>query len=410
MRAVLALLVFLAAVAPAHAAQPGFAYSHGGQLVTAAADGTGRVTLVGDLQISDPVWSPDGSMLAHVTYPEIISRFAYASVFLRRLGDARRTALPGGGDYTAWPAWTPDGAELVLSVVDVDPDTTGTSLVAIDLRSGARRTLTSTGHSDSDLDVSPDGRWVAFARDNAAVWIVPLTGGEAVRVTDGTDPTWSPDGRRLAIVRHRDIAIHDLASGATERIRSPGSDVEPAWSPDGRRILFSSNRDFRAAHSFEIHSMDPDGGCVTQLTWSAVPAGDPDARPGVPAHRGRCGGRTVRYRGPKVSGRWLYAGRRFGDLLLSTYGRDVAYRDCARPGRCRAPLELSHRSACAASAELRDLGGWRRFGAARYARGPHGRWILHTGRRVVEIRGAGRDPLPVLRRLGRLARGSTRGC
>lgn len=407
MRALLALLVVLAAAAPASAA--GFAYSRGGELVTAAPDGTGQVTLIPDLHVTDPVWSPDGASLAHVTHPDVISRFAYSSVFLRRLGDDRSVALPGG-DYASAPAWTPDGNGLLLSVVDVDPDTTGASLVVMDLRTGARRTLTDTVHYDSDPDVSPDGRWVAFSRDNASVWLIPLTGGEAVRVADGMDPSWSADGRRLAIVQSRDIAVHDLAAGTTDRIRSPGSDIEPAWSPDGRRILFSSNRDFRAAHSFEIHSMDPDGGCVTQLTWSAASAGNPDARPGVPAHRGRCGGRTVRYRGPEIGGRWLHAGRRFGDLLLSTYGRDVGYRDCARPGRCRVPLELSHRSACATADELRELGPWRRFGAARYTRGTRGAWVLRTGRRVVEIRGAGGNPVRVLRRLGRLSRPSTRGC
>ena len=401
MRALLALLLLLTPCAPARAAGIGLAYTLGDDVVVAAADGSERRALgagSSDEAPAGPAWSPDGAALAMTWHSKFISRFASTSVRVTPLDDPGRTGPPL--NYSAVdPAWTPQGTEIVVAATRIDRDVLGQRLVAVDVATGEGRAITDTDRYDSDPDVSPDGRWIAFTRDNAAVWVVPLAGGEAVRVTDGTDPSWSPDGRRLALELSGDIAVYDLATRSTSRIASTrSSDAGPAWSPEGRRILFSSDRDFPAAGSFEIHSMDPDGGCVTQLSWSAVAARDPEARPAVAAHRGPCGGRTVPYRGPRITGRWLHAGRRFGDLVLSTYGRRVAYEDCARPGRCRVPVTLDHRSACQG---LIDVSGrWRRSGAALVARRSDHLALLSAGR-LVEIRGAGER---ILRRLGAPAR------
>ena len=68
----------------------------------------------------------------------------------------------------------------------------------------------------SDARLSPDGSTVAFvgARVSLAanqmekhIYTIPLTGGEAARVTyhgkSNTRPRWSPDSRRIAFVSNR---------------------------------------------------------------------------------------------------------------------------------------------------------------------------------------------------------------
>src|SRR5262245_18054536 len=52
---------------------------------------------------------------------------------------------------------------------------------------------------------SPDGAWVAFT-DGYDIFVVPATGGNAVRLTNATTssflaPAWSPDGGQIAVVR-----------------------------------------------------------------------------------------------------------------------------------------------------------------------------------------------------------------
>jgi dipeptidyl aminopeptidase/acylaminoacyl peptidase len=71
---------------------------------------------------------------------------------------------------------------------------------------GAPRPLTSEEHSSTEPCVSPDGARVAFVRaqgeEKSQVYVLPLDGGEAERLTDMPlgvfDPRWFPDGRRLA--------------------------------------------------------------------------------------------------------------------------------------------------------------------------------------------------------------------
>ncbi|MFO7768769.1 MAG: S9 family peptidase [bacterium] len=107
--------------------------------------------------------------------------------------------------------------------------------------------------------VSPDGERAAYTvtrydiegdRGDSDIWVVPLGGGDAVRMTSvpGTDtaPAWSPDGTRIAFVSTRggdgpQIYLLPASGGEARRLTSqPGGAVSPLWSADGSRLLFVS--------------------------------------------------------------------------------------------------------------------------------------------------------------------------
>ena len=80
-------------------------------------------------------------------------------------------------------------------------------------------------------------------------------GSGQTRLTDNqagaSDPSWSPDGRRIAFVSYRDgnreiYVMNADGSGQTRLTDNPAWDISPSWSSDGTRIAFYSDRDGNA--------------------------------------------------------------------------------------------------------------------------------------------------------------------
>ncbi len=112
-------------------------------------------------------------------------------------------------------------------------------------------------HRISSPEVSPDGKWVAYAvstpdmdanRGVSNVWIIPTAGGEAIQVTQSgrdSSPSWSPDGKTLAFLSSRDgdsqVYLLSMDGGEAKKLTqlSTGADSFK-WSPDGKNIAFTS--------------------------------------------------------------------------------------------------------------------------------------------------------------------------
>jgi dipeptidyl aminopeptidase/acylaminoacyl peptidase len=109
----------------------------------------------------------------------------------------------------------------------------------------------------SDPRISPDGAWVAYTvsqldrkEDNSDtdIYMVPTTGGAAVKLTSSkkpeTSPRWSPDGRYLAFLSSRDgkkpqVYLLDRRGGEAEAITDIKTGVSSvAWSPDSSKLAF----------------------------------------------------------------------------------------------------------------------------------------------------------------------------
>ncbi len=98
--------------------------------------------------------------------------------------------------------------------------------------------------------VPPDTIVATFFDFNRDIYTVALDGDRLTRITDTpghveTEAVWSPDGRRLAFIRHpffvwdQDEVLVAEPDG-TDPIRvAGGMDIsQPAWSPDGASIAF----------------------------------------------------------------------------------------------------------------------------------------------------------------------------
>ena len=127
---------------------------------------------------------------------------------------------------------------------------------------------------------------IAFSstRDgNSEIYVMDSDGRNQVRLTDDPandlDPSWSPDGERIAFVSNRErgqeqIYVMDSDGGNPMRLTNDSTHQEPAWSPNGDKIAYVRNRGGR-----QIWIMDADGGNQTQLTevgQNRHPAWSPD--------------------------------------------------------------------------------------------------------------------------------------
>lgn len=124
------------------------------------------------------------------------------------------------------------------------------------------------------LAVSPDGTRVVIDLQGG-LWVVPITGGAATRITDeyndARQPSWSPDGQRIIFQGYRDgmwriWSVAPDGSALAALTNGPFDDREPHWSPDGRTIAFSSDR----SGNYDIWTLDVAGGALTQITTDAA--------------------------------------------------------------------------------------------------------------------------------------------
>jgi Tol biopolymer transport system component/DNA-binding winged helix-turn-helix (wHTH) protein len=134
---------------------------------------------------------------------------------------------------------------------------------------------------------SPDGRRIAVARAGGGIFLMDATGGGERRLARGSFtqeslmlPSWAPDGRTLAysVVEARGrhvVRLLDLGSLAEHSLPAPSECWHagaPAFSPDGRQLAFVCTRSMAV---YEVYVVDRTAGAAPRKLahFSGLPQG-----------------------------------------------------------------------------------------------------------------------------------------
>ena len=180
------------------------------------------------------------------------------------------------------PSWSPDGSRIVLSVSLNHTRYLGW----MDVATGQVNLFNavSGGQLGEHPSYDPTGQKIIYVgiAGKTVEQINADGSGHTTRFSSATllrDPTFSPDGKKIAFARtvgtgnNDEIFVKNLVDGSVKRLTTSAAiDIQPTWSPDGSKIAFARRL---AGGAFQIYTMSANGGTPMRITHTSTDESSP---------------------------------------------------------------------------------------------------------------------------------------
>jgi hypothetical protein len=214
------------------------AFGRAGTIYVAQADGSNPRRLAKGESAS---WAPGSDMLVIANVSLSIIRADGTG--LRRLTTPPPCNSPCHGRYHSEPAWSPDGKWIAYAEATNTDGIHGFANIHVVNPDGTdERAIETDAYFATNPTWSPDGRWLLYTDDfenrgDPSIFIARAETNFSIRrLGAGSSGIWAPTSRAVA---YKPEGAHDLyvsrPEGGTTRIRAASN---PSWSPDGKRLAF----------------------------------------------------------------------------------------------------------------------------------------------------------------------------
>jgi Tol biopolymer transport system component len=235
-------------------------------------DGSGlkRLTDANGME-EHPAWSPDGRK---ITYSQTLGDYGQAAaIWIVNADGSRPVRLTPPAVHGVWPNWSPDGTRIAFSRVMPS----GSQYVYVMNADGSGIKAVGKKLELATQTFAPDGRIIGlrssevYAVNPDGSGLTPLTTGADLGADGGTFAL-SPDGSNIVLENSiGQLRIAPVQGGGTPLMLAtsvsyliPDPWTVPSWSPDGR-VLAISNSDIFGVRGAPIYIMNPDGSGLTAV-------------------------------------------------------------------------------------------------------------------------------------------------